>query len=210
MAEPNTVPPSRPLFTANPALQSLRMSTSRQPFIAHSPLEPFTSWFSGKTKIPDDKPTELPTASTDALDIHHLASSVYTEITSSPAAVAALSATSATTLTLISVVVYRKYIKRIRNADYVTSGMIQERKWIKGIVTRAASATVFRKVPTEAKGRSIFPALITDQYLKDETIHIRIAGVDAPEASLNTRHNSLETFRQHISVVQPSFIPGNP
>lgn len=143
MAEPNTVPPSRPLFTANPALQSLRMSTSRQPFIAHSPLEPFTSWFSGKTKIPDDKPTELPTASTDALDIHHLAPSVYTEITSSPAAVAALSAISATTLTLISVVVYRKYIKRIRNADYVTSGMIQERKWIKGIVTRCVESIGF-------------------------------------------------------------------
>jgi hypothetical protein len=99
-------------------------------------LESFTSWFSGKAKTSGDEPIELPKAPTDAFDIHHLASSAYAGVTSSPAAVAALSAVSATTLTLLSVVVYRKYIKRIRNADYVTSGMIQERKWIKGIVTR--------------------------------------------------------------------------
>jgi hypothetical protein len=110
----------------------------RQPFIAHSPLETFTSWFNGKQKTVE-KPIDLSAPSNSAFDIHHLASSAYAEVTSSPAAVAALSAVSATGLTLLSVVVYRKYIKRIRNADYVTSGMIQERKWIKGVVTRCVN-----------------------------------------------------------------------
>lgn len=98
-------------------------------FIAHSPLETFTSWFSHKKEDPPSGPV-------NSFDIQSLVSSTFHEIKSSPAAVAGLSAVSATGLTLLSVVVYRKYIKRIRNADYVTSGMIQERKWIKGVVTR--------------------------------------------------------------------------
>ena len=97
--------------------------------IVHSPLETFTSWFSSKKESP-------PSESNDTSSIHHLVSSAFHDITSSPTAVAGISAVSATGLTLLSVIVYRRYIRRIRNADYVTSGMVQERKWIKGIVTR--------------------------------------------------------------------------
>jgi hypothetical protein len=104
-------------------------ANSQLHFTAHSPLETITSWFSGKKEEP-------PTVPVNNFDIQQLLSSSFHEIKSSPAAVAGLSAASATGLTLLSVVVYRKYIKRIRNADYVTSGMIQERKWIKGVVTR--------------------------------------------------------------------------
>jgi hypothetical protein len=108
------------------------LRTHNPSFIAHSPLENFTSWFS-------NKPTETPAQAaevSDGLDIHHFLSSTVAQVSSSPAAVASISAVSATGLTLLSVLVYRKYIRRIRNADYVTSGMIQERKWIKGVVTR--------------------------------------------------------------------------
>lgn len=96
---------------------------------ASSPLETVTSWFSGKKQDP-------PVERSNTSSIHDLASSTFNEIKSSPAAVAGLSAVSATGLTLLSVVIYRKYIRRIRNADYVTSRMVQERKWIKGVVTR--------------------------------------------------------------------------
>jgi hypothetical protein len=46
------------------------------------------------------------------------------------------SATAATALTLGSVWVYRRHWKRIRNADYVTSGMLDRKRWINGVVTR--------------------------------------------------------------------------
>lgn len=108
------------------------LGSPTQSFIAHSPLENFTSWYKGKSS--ETSPQAVETS--DGIDIHHLLSSTMAQISTSPTAVAGISAVSATGLTLLSVVVYRKYIRRIRNADYVTSGMIQERKWIKGVVTR--------------------------------------------------------------------------
>lgn len=136
MIDRNIQASSRPVFPPEYAVQSRQVSASPQRYTAHSPLESFSSWFSGKSTTVEAKPSELSTPSSSAFDVHHLISSAYNEVTSSTAAVATLSAVSATGLTLLSVVVYRKYIKRIRNADYVTSGMIQQRKWIKGVVTR--------------------------------------------------------------------------
>ena len=49
-----------------------------------------------------------------------------------------LSAVAATGLTVGGLAGYRRYWRRIRNADYVTSGMLDRKKWVKGIVTRYA------------------------------------------------------------------------
>jgi hypothetical protein len=43
---------------------------------------------------------------------------------------------AATTLTVGGLAGYRRYWRRIRNSDYVTSGMLDRKKWIKGRVTR--------------------------------------------------------------------------
>ncbi|KIR42771.1 hypothetical protein I307_01121 [Cryptococcus deuterogattii 99/473] len=46
------------------------------------------------------------------------------------------SAVGASALTLLGVMGYRRYWRRIKNADYVTSELLRRRAWIKGIVTR--------------------------------------------------------------------------
>lgn len=53
-----------------------------------------------------------------------------------PRVSAAVSAVAAVGLTLGSLQAYRRYGRRIRNADYVTSGMLDRKIWVKGKVTR--------------------------------------------------------------------------
>ncbi|KAA1069099.1 putative endonuclease lcl3 [Puccinia graminis f. sp. tritici] len=85
---------------------------------------------------------------------------------------------------------YKKYFHRIRNADYVTPDMLKSSSRsmtrpgirIKGFVTSVGDADNFRIYHTPGFGwnwlRNV-PKKKTD--LKDMTIHIRLAGVDAPE-----------------------------
>ncbi|KIY35607.1 mitochondrial protein [Cryptococcus gattii E566] len=95
------------------------------------------------------------------------------------------SAAGASALTLLGVMGYRRYWKRIKNADYVTSELLRRRAWIKGIVTSVGDGDNLRLYHTPGpffrypfKIRSI-PT--TQKGLRNETISIRIAGVDAPE-----------------------------
>ncbi|KAL0255634.1 hypothetical protein I308_100439 [Cryptococcus tetragattii IND107] len=95
------------------------------------------------------------------------------------------SAVGASALTLLGVMGYRRYWKRIKNADYVTSELLRRRTWIKGIVTSVGDGDNLRLYHTPGpffrypfKIRSI-PT--TQKGLRNETISIRIAGVDAPE-----------------------------
>ncbi|KAF7984509.1 hypothetical protein HWV62_13663 [Athelia sp. TMB] len=122
----------------------------------------------------------------------------------------------------------RRYFRRLRNSDYISTDVIARKRWIKGVVTscvcvspsrRCGAALThspsvgdadnfrlyhtpgfgwrwplkFRRVPTLGKGASSYPPrarrssppplIPPHPDLKDETIHIRIAGVDAPEAA---------------------------
>ncbi|KGB74862.2 hypothetical protein CNBG_0700 [Cryptococcus deuterogattii R265] len=95
------------------------------------------------------------------------------------------SAVGASALTLLGVMGYRRYWRRIKNADYVTSELLRRRAWIKGIVTSVGDGDNLRLYHTPGpffqypfKIRSI-PT--TQKGLRNETISIRIAGVDAPE-----------------------------
>ncbi|OSD03841.1 SNase-domain-containing protein [Trametes coccinea BRFM310] len=81
--------------------------------------------------------------------------------------------------------VYVRHVKRIPNAEWVTPEMLTKRRWVKGYVTSVGDADNFRLYHTPGIGwrwpfkfRRI-PVGRSD--LKDQTIHIRIAGVDAPE-----------------------------
>ncbi|KZP27968.1 nuclease [Athelia psychrophila] len=83
--------------------------------------------------------------------------------------------------------VHKRYFRRLRNSDYINTDVIARKRWIKGVVTSVGDADNFRLYHTPGFGwrwplkfRRV-PTL--SKELKDETIHIRIAGVDAPEAA---------------------------
>ena len=89
----------------------------------HSPWESVTSLFSSSSSSSSAKDT---------------ARTWTSSITKDPILVGVLSAVAATGLTVGGLAGYRRYWRRIRNADYVTSGMLDRKKWVKGIVTRYA------------------------------------------------------------------------
>ncbi|RSH89396.1 putative endonuclease lcl3 [Saitozyma podzolica] len=138
------------------------------PFVLPSPLESITSWFpSSSSSSPSPK-------------------SPSSYLPQDPVVAAAVSGFAAAGITLLSVCAYRRYAKRIRNSDYVTSGMLDRKRWIRGVVTSVGDGDNFRLFHTPLFYR--FPLKLrsipsTPKELKDETIHIRIAGVDAPEAA---------------------------
>ncbi|KAH9821026.1 hypothetical protein DFH28DRAFT_1079153 [Melampsora americana] len=86
---------------------------------------------------------------------------------------------------------YRTFFRRISNSDYVTpkllgrpTGSRGEGLTIKGFVTSVGDADNFRLYHTPGFGWSTFRSVPKQKSaLKDQTIHIRLAGVDAPELS---------------------------
>ncbi|WVQ73158.1 hypothetical protein IAR50_002722 [Cryptococcus sp. DSM 104548] len=112
-------------------------------------------------------------------------SSPLSQLPQDPVLVGIISALGASALTLGSIAAYRKYWRRIRNADSVTMGMIDRKTWVRGVVTSVGDGDNMRLFHTPGpfyrypfKFRSI-PT--TQKALKNETLSIRIAGVDAPE-----------------------------
>ncbi|TCD62835.1 putative endonuclease lcl3 [Steccherinum ochraceum] len=89
--------------------------------------------------------------------------------------------------TLAGTYVYRRFFRRIPNVDWVTPELLGGKRWVKGYVTSVGDNDNFRlyhtpgigwkwplklkRVPTKRDG------------LRDQTIHIRLAGIDAPEGS---------------------------
>ncbi|KAI0283522.1 hypothetical protein BC826DRAFT_1059767 [Russula brevipes] len=92
---------------------------------------------------------------------------------------------SATTLGASSV--YRRFFKRIKNAGWVTPDLLERKRWITGVVTSVGDADNFRFYHTPGfgwRGPFKFRRIpTTRRELKDQTIHIRMAGMDAPELS---------------------------
>ncbi|KZT67893.1 SNase-domain-containing protein [Daedalea quercina L-15889] len=82
---------------------------------------------------------------------------------------------------------YRRFWRRLPTADWITPDILAKGRWIKGCVTSVGDADNFRLYHTPGIGwrwplkfRTV-PATRGD--LKDQTIHIRLAGIDAPEAA---------------------------
>ncbi|TRM63161.1 hypothetical protein BD626DRAFT_495720 [Schizophyllum amplum] len=81
--------------------------------------------------------------------------------------------------------VHKRYFRRIQNADWVRPDLLARKEWMKGRVTSVGDNDNFRFYHTPGFGwrwplkfRHV-PTITKD--LKDQTIHVRIAGVDAPE-----------------------------
>ncbi|KAK7032896.1 putative endonuclease LCL3 [Favolaschia claudopus] len=123
-----------------------------------------------------------------------LLSQAQARLNAIPAPVLALTAFALGSVTSISgALVYRRYFRRIPNGDWVTPDVLAKRRWVKGKVTSVGDSDnfrfyhmpgfgwrwplKFRRVPSTTKGE------LDSTQLKDQTLHIRIAGVDAPEAA---------------------------
>lgn len=74
--------------------------------------------------------------------------------------------------------IYVRFFKRLRSVEDVRTSRLGGR-WIKGVVTSVGDADNFRLWHTPYLHRQVIPS--TRAALKDETLHIRLAGVDAPE-----------------------------
>ncbi|KAI5124543.1 hypothetical protein M0805_003065 [Coniferiporia weirii] len=82
---------------------------------------------------------------------------------------------------------YVRYFRRIQNIDYLPPKLITKKRWVKGYVTKVRDGDNFRLYHTPAFGWR-FPIKfrhIPDKTkdLVDQTLHIRMAGIDAPEIS---------------------------
>ncbi|KZT36256.1 nuclease [Sistotremastrum suecicum HHB10207 ss-3] len=86
--------------------------------------------------------------------------------------------------TLAGAAVYRRYVKRIPNSEWITPVDLQKRRFIRGVVTSVGDGDNFRLFHTPGLGWN-WPLKVRriPKKLKDQTIHIRLAGVDAPEAA---------------------------
>ncbi|KAG2079665.1 SNase-domain-containing protein [Suillus discolor] len=89
--------------------------------------------------------------------------------------------------TLGATSVYRRYFRRLRTAEWVTPDVLRRKRWVRGVVTSVGDGDNFRLYHTPGFGwrwplkfRRV-PTL--SKELKEQTIHVRIAGVDAPEGS---------------------------
>ncbi|KAJ6612271.1 SNase-domain-containing protein [Mycena sp. CBHHK59/15] len=134
---------------------------------------------------------------------------VQSKIEAVPAPVLALSAFALGSFaTAAGALTYRRYFRRLKNGDWITPDVFARKRWVKGMVTSVGDSDNFRFYHTPAFGwrwplkfRRI-PATTKD--LKDKTLHIRIAGVDAPEAAHFGRpsqpysEESLAWLRQEI------------
>ncbi|KAJ7178853.1 hypothetical protein C8R43DRAFT_974465 [Mycena crocata] len=111
-----------------------------------------------------------------------------TQLDAIPAPLLAVSALALGCLSTVSgTLVYRRYFRRMKNGDWVTPDVFAQKRWVKGMVTSVGDSDNFRFYHTPAFGWRwplkfrIIPSTTKD--LKDQTLHIRIAGVDAPEAA---------------------------
>lgn len=81
---------------------------------------------------------------------------------------------------------YARYGRRIKNTDWITPGYFEKNRWIRGVVTSVGDADNFRFFHTPSFGGWRWPFKFrqiptSNKELVNQTLHVRIAGVDAPE-----------------------------
>ncbi|KAF9950939.1 putative endonuclease lcl3 [Modicella reniformis] len=95
-----------------------------------------------------------------------------------------------------AVIFYRTRLRRIPSVAYLTPNMLQGRRVLKGKVTSVGDSDNFRFYHTPGGIWTGWGWLrhvpIGTKELKNQTLHVRLAGVDAPEATSLTDPSSLE------------------
>ncbi|KAF5375383.1 hypothetical protein D9615_007965 [Tricholomella constricta] len=148
-------------------------------------------WRNGNTSnTPSDKPKlDVPNNKLNVKqDALALSVRLQAQLATIPLPLLALTAFTLGALTASTTAfLYARYGRRLRNSDWVTPDVFARRRWIRGVVTTVGDADNFRLYHTPAIGwawplkfRRV-PSVNKD--LKDQTLHIRIAGVDAPEGA---------------------------
>lgn len=134
----------------HPLLTYLIMSSSSAPrrqedskagaerYPIQSPWESVTSLFSSAPG---------PSSSSSSNSTTNQLSKWTSSISRDPVMVGVISAVGATALTLGGLTGYRRYWRRIRNSDYVTSGMLDRKRWVKGVVTRCVPSIAHCALP---------------------------------------------------------------
>ncbi|TDL16616.1 staphylococcal nuclease [Rickenella mellea] len=115
-------------------------------------------------------------------------SSLQVRLSEIPPHILALSAfVLGSAATLAATSVRARYFQRFPSSEWVPPRALAKKRWMKGVVTSVGDADNFRLYHTPGwfwswplKLRRI-PSTTKD--LKDQTLHIRMAGVDAPEAA---------------------------
>ncbi|KAF8312326.1 staphylococcal nuclease [Clavulina sp. PMI_390] len=93
----------------------------------------------------------------------------------------------ASTATFGGLVAYKRFLKRFPDSKHIPAPLIARKGWIKGVVTSVGDADNFRIYHTPGPlflWKAPFRRIPTStKELRNQTIHIRIAGADAPEAA---------------------------
>ncbi|KAH8079679.1 hypothetical protein HD553DRAFT_277018 [Filobasidium floriforme] len=161
------------------------MENKAEDYPTTSPLERLTSYYFPASSSSSSSST-TPTTSTYPTD-PSLFVRLEQYLLASPTSVAIVSSVGTTGLVLGSLVFYRRYWRRIPNAEAVPGRTIQNKRFIRGIVTSVGDGDGFRIYHTPGPFYS-YPFRFrnvpeTSKELKDQTISIRIAGIDAPETA---------------------------
>lgn len=120
-----------------PILSPFEKITSALPF-----FQPSQSNFSSSSSS-SSSPNSLPPWLKEALQ--------------DPTTAALLSATAAAGLTLLSVKGYRRFFRRLRNADSVTGQILEKTPWVTGIVTRVGDGGVLELCWTDNRRIQALP-----------------------------------------------------
>ncbi|RDB17699.1 putative endonuclease LCL3 [Hypsizygus marmoreus] len=142
-------------------------------------------WRKDSAKETPNAPLSLPKVREE---YDELVAQVQTGLASVPPPLLALTAFAVGSfVTVTATFLYTRYGRRLQNSEWITPDMFAKRRWVKGIVTTVGDADNFRLYHTPGLGWH-YPFKFrripsTTKDLKDETLHIRIAGVDAPEAA---------------------------
>ncbi|KAF9160093.1 putative endonuclease lcl3 [Actinomortierella ambigua] len=87
----------------------------------------------------------------------------------------------------LAIMIYRRQLRRIPTSAYLTPDMLQGRRVLRGKVTSVGDADNFRFYHTPGGFLSGWGWLRhvpkSNQELKGQTMHVRLAGVDAPEGA---------------------------
>lgn len=104
----------------------------------------------------------------------------------------------------LGILAHKVFIRRVRNVDMITASMIDKQARVRGLVTRVGDGDNFRLYHTPLLSFTQRRAIFGRKMTANDTIHVRLAGVDAPEVGLLAHVNVHERARNYNSIAKPA------